>query len=44
MSGNDWAEIYARMDARIALKYEQLPKGEQVRQRPAALAPDAKKS
>ena len=29
MSGTDWAKIYAAMDQRISLKYEQLPKGEQ---------------
>jgi hypothetical protein len=26
----DWATLYARMDERLRLKYQQLPKGEQV--------------
>jgi hypothetical protein len=30
MSQTDWAKLYAAMDKRIALKYEQLPKGEQI--------------
>jgi hypothetical protein len=31
MSQTDWAKLYAAMDKRIILKYEQLPKGEQIR-------------
>ena len=37
----DWAKIYAVMDKRITLKYQQLPSGEQVgnpKQLPAAKA------
>jgi len=30
MSQTDWAKLYAAMDKRITLKYEQLPKGEQI--------------
>ena len=30
----DWAKIYAAMDKRILLKYEQLPRGEQIGKRP----------
>jgi len=26
----DWAKIYASMDKRVTLKYQQLPSGEQV--------------
>jgi hypothetical protein len=33
MSQTDWAKLYAAMDKRIALKYEQLPKGEQIGKR-----------
>jgi hypothetical protein len=34
MSETDWAKIYAEMDKRIVVKYEQLPNGEQVGKRP----------
>lgn len=34
MSQTDWAKIYAAMDKRIVVKYEQLPEGEQVGKRP----------
>jgi len=34
MSLTDWAKLYAAMDKRIILKYEQLPKGEQIGKRP----------
>jgi len=34
MNQTDWAKIYAAMDKRIELKYEQLPKGEQIGRRP----------
>ena len=30
MSQIDWAKTYATMDTRIILKYEQLPRGEQI--------------
>ena len=30
MSQTDWAKVYAAMDERIILKYEQLPRGEQI--------------
>jgi hypothetical protein len=30
MSQTDWAKTYAAMDGRIILKYEQLPRGEQI--------------
>jgi hypothetical protein len=36
MNGTDWAKLYAKMDARLRLKYEQLPNGEQVGKRPKA--------
>lgn len=36
MSQIDWAKIYATMDRRLVLKYEQLPDGEQVGKRPQA--------
>jgi hypothetical protein len=34
MSQTDWAKKYAEMDKRIAWKYEQLPKGEQLGKQP----------
>jgi hypothetical protein len=34
MSQTDWAKIYAAMDKRIVVKYQQLPKGEQIGKRP----------
>jgi hypothetical protein len=38
MKQTDWAKIYAAMDKRLDLKYEQLPNGEQIgkRSRPAS--------
>jgi hypothetical protein len=36
MSQTDWAKIYAAMDKRISLKYEQLPRGEQIGKSPPA--------
>jgi hypothetical protein len=36
MSQTDWAKIYAEMDQRIVVKYEQLPKGEQIGKRTQA--------
>jgi hypothetical protein len=44
MSQIDWAKIYAAMDRRIVLKYEQLPDGEQVGKRPQAKNQTAKSS
>ena len=35
MSETDWAKIYGAMDKRIIVKYEQLPKGEQIGKRPS---------
>jgi hypothetical protein len=35
MARTDWAKIYAAMDKRVVLKYQQLPKGEQIGKRPA---------
>ena len=34
MSQTDWAKIYAAMDKRVELKYQQLPRGEQIGKRP----------
>lgn len=34
MSQTDWAKIYAAMDKRIVVKYQQLPKGEQIGKHP----------
>ena len=36
MSQPDWAKTYAAMDKRISLKYEQLPRGEQIGKSPPA--------
>jgi hypothetical protein len=44
MSQIDWAKIYAEMDKRIVVKYEQLPKGEQIGKRPQAETQQAKAS
>jgi hypothetical protein len=44
MSQIDWAKAYAKMDKRIILKYEQLPKGEQLGKAPQAGSQEAKKS
>ena len=30
MSQTDWAKTYAAMDKRVILKYQQLPRGEQI--------------
>jgi hypothetical protein len=38
----DWAKIYAAMDKRIVLKYEQLPQGEQIGKRPQQKTSQAK--
>jgi hypothetical protein len=42
MSQEDWAKKYAAMDKRLMLKYEQLPKGEQIGKKPQATASQAK--
>jgi hypothetical protein len=42
MSQTDWAKTYAAMDERIILKYQQLPRGEQVGKTSPA-APASKK-
>lgn len=44
MSQPDWAKIYAQMDKRIVVKYEQLPQGEQIGKRPQAETQQAKSS
>jgi hypothetical protein len=44
MNQIDWAKTYAEMDKRIMLKYEQLPKGEQIGKGRAAENPAGKKS
>jgi hypothetical protein len=44
VSQTDWAKIYAAMDKRIIVKYEQLPKGEQIGKRPQAGNQQAKNS
>lgn len=40
----DWAKKYRAMDGRVAQKYEDLPKGEQIGKRPEAKPQDSKKS
>jgi hypothetical protein len=44
MSQPDWAKIYAKMDKRIVVKYEQLPQGEQIGKRPQVETQQAKSS
>jgi hypothetical protein len=44
MTQIDWAKKYAAMDRRVTLKYQQLPKGEQIGKPPETEAPKAKKS
>jgi len=44
MSQEDWAKKYAAMDKRLMLKYQQLPKGEQIGKKPASPKPEGKKS
>jgi hypothetical protein len=44
MSQTDWAKTYAKMDKRIILKYEQLPKGEQIGNASQARSQEAEKS
>jgi len=42
MKAEDWAKKYAAMDKRVDLKYQHLPKGEQIGKRPEAPNPQAK--
>jgi hypothetical protein len=44
MKTDDWVKKYAAMDKPVDLKYQFLPKGEQIGKRPEAPTPDAKKS
>jgi hypothetical protein len=44
MSQTDWAKTYAAMDKRIILKYEQLPRGEQIGKAPQAGSQNENKS
>ena len=44
MSQTDWAKTYAKMDKRIILKYQQLPKGEQIGKASQTGSQEAKKS
>jgi hypothetical protein len=44
MSYVDWAKKYAAMDKRLMLKYEQLPKGEQICKKPIAVKQELKKA
>jgi hypothetical protein len=44
MSQTDWVKKYAAMDKRLILKYEQLPKGEQIGKRPPVVKAEEKKS
>ena len=44
MSQEDWAKKYAAMDKRLMLKYEQLPKGEQIGKKSEPANTEAKKS
>ena len=44
MSKEDWAKKYAAMDKRLMLKYQQLPKGEQIGKKPEAPKPETKKA
>jgi hypothetical protein len=43
MSQTDWAKTYAAMDKRIILKYQQLPRGEQIGKTVSA-GPESKKT
>jgi hypothetical protein len=44
MSQENWVKKYAAMDKRIIVKYEQLPKGEQIGKKPAPPRQEASKS
>lgn len=43
MKAMDWAKIYAAMDKRIEVKYEQLPTGEQIGKKAYSGSSPAKK-
>jgi len=43
MSQEDWAKKYAAMDKRLMLKYQQLPKGEQIGKQPELLQQNSNK-
>jgi hypothetical protein len=43
MKPEDWAKKYSEMDKRIQLKYQQLPKGEQIGKRPTVAKPKESK-
>ena len=42
MSQIDWAKKYAAMDKRLMLKYEQLPKDEQIGKKPELATQESK--
>ena len=44
MKQPDWAKLYAAMDQRLDLKYEQLPQGEQIGKRPQPATAPVKNS
>jgi hypothetical protein len=44
MGQEDWAKTYAAMDKRLMLKYEHLPKGEQIGKKPELPKADVKKT
>ncbi len=44
MGQEDWAKKYAAMDKRLMLKYEHLPKGEQIGKKPELSKLEVKKS
>jgi hypothetical protein len=44
MKSTDWVKKYAAMDKRVGLKYQYLPKGEQVGKRPFTPQAAAKKA
>ena len=44
MSQVDWVKKYAAMDKRLLLKYEHLPKGEQIGKKPELPKQEVKKS
>ena len=43
MSRQDWTKKYAAMDQWLMVKYEQLPKGEQVGNKPGSAEQEAKR-
>ena len=44
MKPEDWGKKYAAMDKRVGLKYQYLPKGEQIGKKPIVPKPDVRKS